>query len=552
MIVPSAAFTIGRGKAPMRGVRNHASVLSCGDQRAGTMTYQQPLAVRYQTVRRELRGILLALLMVAATTVVAFALIRYLDVRRGSVIYLIPVLLAGWHLGLVPALVAAVAGVLWSGYFFFSPFYSYYLARPNEILNLLLFMVVAVVTSHLANSMKQQTELARKREKEMSDLYAFSRRLATVSSAADIYLAIEEHLASLVQRKVVLFGAVSDSDRAIKPEQEGLSQRVHSAIAEVRAGRTLATTVDDGAGDIWLVRRVSQKNADFGVIAIDLGSVPPWAVEEVRHRVDDVLSDAAATLERLDVARALNDAKMRSETELLREALIGSVSHELRTPLASILGAATVLSKSAVIAKDERLTSLAGVVRDEADRLNNDIQNLLDATRISREQVRPRQEWIEPQDIVNSALERRRRRLSAHTLSLDVDSNLPFIYVDPVLVEQAFGQIVDNAAKYSPPGSPITVAAKRNGRDVVLSVHDEGAGLTAQENAHVGERFFRGPRHATTTSGSGLGLWIAKAFVSANGGKIEAASAGADRGATVSIHLPFATPASQPEVGPDD
>ena len=214
--------------------------------------------------------------------------------------------------------------------------------------------------------------------------------------------------------------------------------------------------MDDAAGDIWLVRRVSEKTADFGVIAIDLGSVPAGALDEIRQRVDDVLSDAAATLERLDVARALNDAKMRSETELLREALIGSVSHELRTPLASILGAATVLSKSPAIAKDERLTSLAGVVRDESERLNNDIQNLLDATRISREQIRPRQEWIEPQDIVNSALERRRRRLSGHPVSLDMDSNLPFIYVDPVLVEQAFVQIVDNAAKYSPTGSPIT------------------------------------------------------------------------------------------------
>ena len=508
--------------------------------------------VRMEAVRRELRGSALALVLVAATTLVAYVLIQSFDVRRGSVIYLLPVLLAGWHLGLVPALVAAVAGVLWSGYFFFSPYYSFYLARPNEILNLLLFMVVAVVTSHLANSMKKQTEVARKSEKDMGDLYAFSRRLAAAPSAADIYLAIEEHLASLVQRKVVLFGAVPDSDRDVKPEQEGLSQRVHSAIAEVRAGRTLATTVDDGAGDIWLVRRVSQKNADFGVIAIDLGSVPPSAVEEVRHRVDDVLSDAAATLERLDVARALNDAKMRSETELLREALIGSVSHELRTPLASILGAATVLSKSPVIAKDERLTSLAGVVRDEAERLNNDIQNLLDATRISREQIRPRQEWIEPQDIVNSALERRRRRLSGHNVSLDMDSNLPLIYVDAVLVEQAFVQIVDNAAKYSPTGSPIIIAAKRNGRDVVLSVQDQGVGLTAEENAQLGERFFRGTRHAATTSGSGLGLWIAKAFVTANGGKIQAVSPGADHGAAVSILLPFATPANQPEVGPDD
>jgi two-component system, OmpR family, sensor histidine kinase KdpD len=508
--------------------------------------------VGMDAVRRELRGIAIALAMVAATTLVAYVLIQSLDLRRGSVIYLLPVLLAGWHLGLVPALVAAVAGVLWSGYFYFSPYYSFYLARPNEILNLLLFMVVAVVTSHLANSMKKQTEIARKREKEMGDLYAFSRRLAAAPSAADIYLAIEQHLASLVQRKVVLFGAGGGNDWDASPDQNALSQRLHAAIADVQAGRTLATTVDDGAGDIWLVRRVSHKTADFGVIAIDLGSVPPGALDEVRQRVDDALSDAAATLERLDVARALNDARMRSETELLREALIGSVSHELRTPLASILGAATVLSKSAAVAKDERLTSLAGVVRDEAERLNNDIQNLLDATRISRQQIRPRQEWIEPQDIVNSALERRRRRLSGHTLSLDMDANLPFIYVDAVLVEQAFVQIVDNAAKYSPPGSPIAVAAKRNGRDVVLSVHDRGVGLTAEENAQLGERFFRGARHAATTSGSGLGLWIAKAFVTANGGKLQAESSGADQGTTVSIHLPFATPASQPEIGPDD
>src|SRR5919201_4200735 len=185
------------------------------------MTYHWP-AVRREAVWRELRGIVLALLMVAATTVVAWALIRYLDVRRGSVIYLLPVLLAGWHLGLIPALVAAVAGVLWSGYFFFSPYYSFYLSRPNEILNLLLFMVVAGVTSHLANSMKIQTEIAKKREKEMGDLYAFSRRVAGASSAAGIYLAIEEHLASLVQRKVVLFGAGSDRD--VQPEQAALSQ----------------------------------------------------------------------------------------------------------------------------------------------------------------------------------------------------------------------------------------------------------------------------------------------------------------------------------------
>jgi two-component system sensor histidine kinase KdpD len=511
----------------------------------------EAITLRLNVLRREARGIVLALLMVAATTLLAWALIYYLNLRRGSVIYLLPVLLAGWHLGLVPALAAAVAGVLWSGYFFYSPFYTYYLARPSEVLNLVLFMIVALVTSHLANSMKRQTELARKRENEMSDLYNFSRRLAAAPSAAEIYRAIEEHLASLVQRKAVLFGANGDNGDA-KPEDAVIPERVRAAIDDIRRGSTFATTVGDSTGKIWFIRRVSERTPDFGVIAIDLGSVPDHSIADMRQRVDGVLSDAAATLERLDVARTLNDAKVRSETELLREALIGSVSHELRTPLASILGAATVLSQSPVIAKDERLSSLAGVVHDEAERLNNDIQNLLDATRISREQVKPRPEWIEPADIVNSALERRRRRLAAHFISVDMDSNLPFIYVDPVLVEQAFVQVIDNAAKYSPLGSTITIQARRNGRSVILSVGDHGAGLTTEEKERLGDRFFRGPRHAGTISGSGLGLWIAKAFVGANGGKIQAISSGADQGTTVSINLPLRHDATQPEAGPDE
>jgi two-component system, OmpR family, sensor histidine kinase KdpD len=503
--------------------------------------------MRLETIKREVRGIFLALLLVAATTVVVDSLVEYLGIRRGSVIYLLAVLVAGWRFGLLPAMTAAVAGVFSSAYLFYSPN-----NQRSEFLDLALFLIVALVASHVANSMKRQTEIARKREKEMGDLYAFSRRLAAAPSATEIYRAIEDHLTTHAQRKVVLFGAGSP-DAGEGPLGDGaVPDRVRAAIADVQRGQSVEANVTDDTSNVWHVRRVSQKTPDFGVIAIDLGRVPADEAADVHQRVNDMLSDAADTLERLDVAHALDQAKMRSETELLREALIGSVSHELRTPLASILGAATVLSQSPAVANDERLNSLASVVRDEAERLNNDIQNLLDATRISREQIKPRMEWIEPSDIVNSALERRRRRLLGHTVSLDLDSNLPFIYVDPVLIEQAFAQVVDNAAKYSPVGSTITVAAKRNGHGLVLSVRDTGVGLTEEESAQLGDRFFRGARHASTTSGSGLGLWIAKAFVSANGGRIEADSDGINLGTMIAIRLPVAPNAPQQETDPDD
>ena len=484
-------------------------------------------------MQRELRGVLITLLMVAATTAIAVLLRHYIGILRGAVLYLVPVMVAGYQFGVIPALVAAVAGVIMSGYFYFAPLYTFQVASPQEALNLLLFMVVAVVVSHLSSKAKQHIQIAQKREREMSDLYAFSRRLAAAPSAAEIFVAIQDHLANLVQRKVVLLGAADAGNTGEVPDA------VRAAVARVENDLGLEHTVDDGNGDIWLIRRVSPKTPDFGLVAVDLGNVVGEPLAEVRQRIDGALADAAATVERLDVARALNEAKMRSETELLREALIGSVSHELRTPLASILGAATILHNAPALAGDQRLQALAGLVRDEAERLNIDIQNLLDATTISRQQVRPKLQWVEPVDIVNSAFEHRRRRLAGYPVTLDLNSNLPIVHVDPAQVEQALVQIIDNAAKYSPPGSPIEVAARPNGQTVMLLVHDRGAGLTPEEKIKVGGRFFRGLRHATTTSGSGLGLWIANAFISANGGKVEVESDGIGCGTTVTIHLPM-------------
>jgi two-component system, OmpR family, sensor histidine kinase KdpD len=493
-------------------------------------------------MQREMRGIAIALLFVAATTAVAILLRHYVGILRGAVLYLVPVMLAGYNLGVFPAIFTAVVGVLVSGYLYFAPLYSFQVASPQEVLNLLLFMVIAVVVSHLSSVAKKNINIARKREQEMTDLYTFSRRLAAAPSAAEIFVAIQDHLANLVQRKVVLLGAADAGSESDVPES------VRSTVTRAGHDEALEHIVEDANTDTWLIRRVSPRTPDFGLVAVDLGKVTGGELADMRHRINDALADAAATLERLDVARALNEAKMRSETELLREALIGSVSHELRTPLASILGAATILHNAPALAHDERLLALTAVVRDEAERLNIDIQNLLDATTISRQQVRPKLQWVEPIDIVNAAVDHRRRRLTGYPVTLDLDSNLPIVHVDPAQVEQALVQIIDNAAKYSPVGSPVRIAAHPHGRTVVLSVHDKGAGLTQEERRQVGGRFFRGPRHAVTTSGSGLGLWITKAFISANGGKVEVESDGVDRGTTVSIHLPMSAEEIMPEV----
>jgi len=513
-----------------------------------------PKFLKSERISSEARGLALTFGLVAVTTAVLLVLMVKAGLTRGSIVYLIPVLIAALRWGLPAALFAAVLGVTASAFLFFDPLFSFEIRDPQEIINLCLYIVTAVVVSQLAARLRRQLELAQQREIDLRDLYAFSRRLAVAFDVSDIHAAIEDHLTTVLERKVVWFGgpreAASDSARRAAAKVPGSVRAEIEAIAAGDRDGATAATVHDCAGEAWLVRAVSPKSLEFGVIAVDLGRQPKAAIDELCSRVDAVLADATATLERLGVAHAISEARMRAQTEQLREALIGSVSHELRTPLASILGAATVLSGAPVLQNEKKLKALVHDVRDEAERLNNDIQNLLDATRISSNGVRPRMEWADPADIVHSAIERCSRRLADRRLTLDLPSDPPLVHVDPVLVQQALVQIFDNAVKYSRTGSRIFVAIRAHDRCIVLSVTDQGEGLTTDEQHQMWGRFVRGERLAATTSGSGLGLWIANAFIAANGGMMHADSDGPGLGTTVSIELPV-TQANVPQLEAD-
>jgi K+-sensing histidine kinase KdpD len=499
--------------------------------------------VNFDRIREELRHILLTLIMVAVVTVCVYFLIVETGLGHGSVVYLLPVMFAATRWGIVPAVFAAVCGVLMSAFFFFPPLYTFRIADPHEVINLTLFIFVAVVVSHLATRLKRQLEVSRQREIDLRDLYAFSRRLAVAFDVSDIHAAIEDHLAAVMQRKIVLFSTAREAS-ASGGRRAGVTvpERVRADVADVASGRrdpaNSAVTVTTEGGDVWLIRAVSPKSSEFGVIAINLGRSSQEDSDELRIRVDAVLSDATATLERLGVAHAISEARMRSQTEQLREALIGSVSHELRTPLASILGAATVLSAAPALQGEKKLKALVHDVRDEAERLNNDIQNLLDASRISSDGLKPRAEWADPADIIHSAIERCRHRMSGRRVVLNLPNDLPLIHVDSVLVQQALVQIFDNAVKYSAAGSQVLVTARARDGRMIMSVSDEGAGLTEAEQTKIWDRFARGERLAATTSGSGLGLWIANAFIAANGGKINAVSEGPGLGTSITIEVP--------------
>ena len=233
-----------------------------------------PATLIFDRIRKELPGIGMTLALVGGLTLLIYGIIRETGLEHGSVVYLIPVVIAATRWGIVSSVVAAICGVLASAFFFYEPLYSFRITDPLEVLNLLLFIFVAVVVSQLATRLKRQLEMARQREIGLRDLYAFSRRLAMSFDVSDIHAAIEDHLTTIMQRKVVLFAGMREA--AISSGRRNtvaVPGEVLTEVSEVAGGRHDAggTILTAASGEVWLVRAVSSKSPEFGVIAIHLG-----------------------------------------------------------------------------------------------------------------------------------------------------------------------------------------------------------------------------------------------------------------------------------------
>lgn len=246
----------------------------------------------------------------------------------------------------------------------------------------------------------------------------------------------------------------------------------------------------------------------------------------------------AQEIERARMSREIAEARLRAQGEALREALLNSVSHDLQTPLAAILGSATALETLGDQGEPAAWRELAGTIREEAERLGSYIGNVLDLTRIRAGQIAPRLELVELSDIINGALRRKEKALAGQALKVSLPPDLPMLRLDLFLMEHAIANVLDNAAKYSSPGSQLSVRAAVQGGEVVLDIADSGEGIRAEELERVFEPFYRGEGRAGAAAGTGLGLAICRAFVAANGGTVSALSAGPGRGATLRLRLP--------------
>jgi K+-sensing histidine kinase KdpD len=464
-----------------------------------------------------------------------------------SLIYMLPVVVAATQWGIGPGVVAAVAGAVAADFFFYPPLYSLLVRDPQHIVDLVLFLLIALVTSNLAARLKNETVSLSRREAEIRELHAFSQGLATCLTSRDLIFAVQDYLSNALGRRAILIAKVQE-ERSLDDDTAVPQEIRREALQLIAANAPQAATfVEPRSRMTWLVRVIAPDILGYAAIAVELGDTAGERTNAVAQRVETLLEEATLTLKHLKVKEAIEQATLNYRTEVLRDALIGGISHELRTPLASILGSCSVLDQMPAVASDRQAQALVEAIHDQAGQLDTEIRDLLNATRISAKGVHPQLTWTDPTDIVSAALKQKERRLASHWVTLDVARDIPLVHVDSILVEQALGQLLENAAKYSPAGSEIKVSSRCEQDFVELSVQDQGSGLTPDEKGQLGRRSFRGARQPVGASGSGLGLWIASTFIAANGGSLHAQSPGPKLGTTISLRLPMVS-ADTPEL----
>jgi two-component system, OmpR family, sensor histidine kinase KdpD len=477
-----------------------------------------------------------SLLIVAATTGIAATARAVYSVPDVEVLYFVAVMVAAVNLGRGPAIMAAMAAVASYDFFFVPPFHTFSVIDGRYLLTFLMMFGVGLFISELTARIRKQERDARHREERTAALYALSRNLAT----ADDEMGIAD---IVVRQAIVAFGA---SAWVLQVDANG---DLHTLAAEPKAvpleakelivarwtfehGRAAGFGTDTLHASRLLCAPLDVGGSLLGVLAL----APPMPLgAEQRAFLDAFCRQSAFALERVRLAAEARNAELRAKTEETRSALLSAVSHDLRTPLASITGAATALRDDPGLGSNTR-DELVESICEETERLERLVANLLDMTRLEAGPVLLKPDWIPLEEMVGSALTRLERQLGDRSIQIDLPEKLPLLSVDPVLFEQVFVNLLENAARYTPAGSPLEIESRRLDDSVMIEIRDSGPGFAPGTEERVFEKFFRG-EHAGK-SGAGLGLPICRAIVEAHGGSIRAENR-ATGGGIVRILLPI-------------
>ena len=477
-------------------------------------------------------GLAAAVGSVAMAVGVGMAASRYLPLPNLDMMFLAAVLVCAATLGVWAAVAAAVLSFLAYNFFFIPPLYTFTVAEPREVLALVIFLMVAILTGGLAGRVREQSDAARKRVTTIQALYDVSRKLSGSTTLDDVLWVIARQVAEATGRSAVVLmpadgaaGGVDLEIRAAFPPEDTL------APGELAAARW-AFAKAEPAG--WRTGTLPQAHYRFLPIATGRGTLAvvgfepatrdrPLSKEDERN-LAALLEQAAVAVERALLVADVRKAETLAERERLQATLLSSLSHDLRTPLSVILGAATSLRSFGARMVEADRADLLATIEEEAARLARFLANLLDMTRVEAGASTLRQDDIDVVETLATATARARKAFPARPIDVAVPDRLPPVRGDAVLFEQVIFNLFDNADRYSAPGTPTRVAGRGDDSGVTIAVEDSGRGIPLADLERVFGKFIRLEDGDGRPAGTGLGLAIAHGVVEAMGGSIRAES----------------------------
>lgn len=497
--------------------------------------------------RPDWHGYGLSLAAIAFATALAWPLAAWEAVPGGAIsaVYLAAVLAVGARAGLGPSLAAGLLGSLAYNVFYTPPYFSLAISQPEDLVSVLVYLLGALFTGSLASRLKAQVEAMRRAKRRTDTLYDFARKIASAHRPDDVLWAAAFHIAATLDcHSLILMPNAAGTLEQVQghPTIDELDARAEGAARwAFERNEPAGAGTDTLPTSEWLFLPLATSTATLGVIGVRFHDRARGLDPETRRLLEAVEDQVAVALERTRLASELADARIVGESEKLRAALLNSVSHDLRTPLVTVIGAVSSLADDSASFDPKARRELTLTALDEARRLDRYVQNLLDMTKLEYGQLKPRRAPADLREIIGKTRRDLGRVLQDHVIEVSVEDGLPLVDVDAVLIGQAIANILENAAKYAPPGSRIAVEAKAHETGVRLTVTDEGPGIPAGERERVFDLFSRLMQGDGHPAGTGLGLAIVRGLVEAHGGSAIAAAGPDGRGTAIVLTLPAAT-----------
>ncbi|WP_051228654.1 ATP-binding protein [Pleomorphomonas oryzae] len=492
-------------------------------------------------------GYVEALLSVSVGLILADTARRWFDLTDVALILLLSVLFPAIRSGIWPAILGAVVAFLGYNFFFITPLYTLTVSQPREFLALVAFLIVAIITAALAGQSRERARVAMARERTIERLYAFTRRLSYSANRSEVAEAVAGEVRGLTARRCALL--LGEGDRlalaALAPRGTELDDTALSAAEWAFGCKEVAGAGSPFFGDCaWTFLPLTIGRRPVGALGVEIGDAGQLLDGDEQVLLHALAEQAASAIDRASLAKEADTARAEAETERVRNTLLASISHDFRTPLASILGASTSLIDFGERLRPEQRVDLLSSIREEGERLDGMVRNLLSMTRLEAGALDIRRDWVDIGEIADRLADQARRRGMAGRLTLSVPSGLPLVKADASLIEQALSNVVANAARHGGPKVKITLNAEEDGGWLRLAVEDDGPGISPDILPRVFDKFVRGARHTGDGGdGSGLGLAITQGIVALHGGTATAESPIENgHGTRITLSLPIEEP----------